>query len=174
MKRKTITVDEAVDLKFRKKASQIYHFEKGWYSKAVADAMKDWASESKALSTDVNDLMNNINPDSWETLKSELNMGDNDLFENMEDFINYINNESNYDLKIDREGDNITVKLENNIDSTINNPESNLKTLMMLHLVLKIILFSLEEATKNKYVISGIGAIPPVYINKIKNDQTDK
>ena len=55
MKRITITVDDDVDLKFRKKASQKYHFEKGWYSKAVNDAMTSWSSEGSALSTNINE-----------------------------------------------------------------------------------------------------------------------
>lgn len=168
MKRVTIKVDPEVDVKFKKKASQKYQFEKGWYSKAVEDAMKSWAAESSALSTNVNDLMNSINPDSWEKLKSELNIGKNNPFENMEDFINYINTESGYDLKIEREGDNILVELKNNAISTVENLEKNLKTLMILHIAIKIILYSLEEATKEKYVISGVGTIPPVYIKKVK------
>ncbi len=167
MKRVTIKVDPDVDVKFKKKASQKYQFEKGWYSKAVEDAMKSWASESNKLSTSVSDLMNSINPESWEKLKLELNIGKKDPFENMEDFINYINTESNYNLKIEREGDNIMVELKNSTSSPVEDLEKNLKTLMILHIILKIILSSLEEATKEKYVISGVGTIPPVYIKRV-------
>ena len=168
MKRVTIAVDSEVDLKFRKKASQKYQFEKGWYSKAVVEAMESWAAESNVRSTNVNDLMNSINPDFWEKLKSEVNIEGNNPFENMEDFINYINHESGYNLKIEREGDNIMVELKSNANSTIESLENNLKTLMILHLVLKIVLSSLEEATQEKYIINGVGIIPPVYITKIK------
>ena len=167
MKRVTITVDSDVDIKFRKKASQKYQFEKGWYSKAVVDAMDSWATESGEISNDINSLMNSINPEHWENLKSELNIEENDPFENMEDFINYINNESSYDLKMDREGNNIVVKLKNNAVAP-EDLEKNLKTLMILHLLTKIILSSLERTTKGKYVVSGIGDIPPVYIKKVK------
>ncbi len=166
MKRITIKVDPDLDVKFRKKASQKYQFEKGWYSLAVEEAMKSWAAENNTVLTNINDLMNSINSDSWKKLKSELNIKKNNPFENMEDFINYINNESDYDLKIEREGDNIMVELKNN--SPIEDLEKNLKTLMTLHLLLIIILSSLEEATEDKYIISGVGTIPPIYINKIK------
>ena len=167
MKRVTITVDSDVDIKFRKKASQKYQFEKGWYSKAVVDAMDSWATESSESSADVNSLMNSINPAHWEDLKLELNIEENDPFENMEDFINYINNESSYDLKMDREGNNIMIELKNNANPP-ENLEKNLKTLMILHLITKIILSSLEKTTKDKYVVNGIGTIPPVYIKKVK------
>lgn len=167
MKRVTITVDSDVDIRFRKKASQKYQFEKGWYSKAVVDAMDSWATESSEISNDINSLMNSINSDYWENLKSELNIEENDPFENMEDFINYINDESSYDLKMDREGNNIIVELKNDTVSS-EDLEKNLKTLMILHLITKIILSSLERTTKGKYVISGIGTIPPVYIKKVK------
>jgi hypothetical protein len=167
VKRVTITVDSDVDIKFRKKASQKYQFEKGWYSKAVVDAMDSWATENSNDSADVNSLMNSINPEYWEILKLELNIEENDPFENMEDFINYINNESSYDLKIDREGNNIMVELKNGAISP-EDLEKNLKTMMILHLIIKIILSSMEKTTKDKYVVSGIGTIPPVYIKKVK------
>ncbi len=47
MKRVTVAVDSDVDMKFRKKASQTYQFEKGWYSNAVAEAMQTWVENSK-------------------------------------------------------------------------------------------------------------------------------
>lgn len=168
MKRVTINVDPEVDIKFRKKASQKYQFEKGWYSKAVEDAMKSWASESNKLSTNANDLMNSINPKAWEKLKLELNIDKKDPFENMEDFINYVNTKSDYDLKIKREGDDIMVEFKNNSDIPVEDLEKNLRTLMGLHLIIKIMLSSLEEATKDKYIINGVGTIPPVYIKKVK------
>ena len=45
MKRITISVDSDVDLKFRKKASQKYQFEKGWYSSALEEAMVSWSED---------------------------------------------------------------------------------------------------------------------------------
>ncbi|BDZ69938.1 hypothetical protein [Methanobacterium petrolearium] len=172
MKRITIGVDKEVDLKFRKKASQIYNFEKGWYSKAANDAMKSWATESKSITEDIHNLMNSINPNHWETLKHEININKTDPVENIEDFINYINHESNYNLKVEGKNGQMIVELKNAVKSDSNDHlddlENNLMTLMMLHLIIRIIILSLEEATKDKYVVSGIGSVPPVYINKLK------
>lgn len=168
MKRVTIKIDPELDVKFKKKASQKHQFEKGWYSLAVEDAMRSWITENKSQTPSINDLMNSINPNSWKELRSELKIEKDNPFENMEDLIHYIDNNSEYDLKIERERDHIIVKLENKTVFTVDDLDKSLKTLMMLHLLLKIIISSLEETTKDKYVISGIGTIPTVYINKIK------
>jgi len=167
LKRVTIGIDSELDLKIRKKASQKYQFEKGWYSKAVAEAMELWATEDTSSLMNLNTLMNSMNPKIWEKLKSELNINEETPFENMESILNYFNQENDHTLKIDRDGDNMVIELKNNDNSDI---EKNLETLMILHIILKIIISSLEETTKNKFEISGMGSIPPVYIKRSENN----
>lgn len=164
MKRVTIAIDSDVDLKFRKKASQKYQFEKGWYSNAVVDAMKDWAEDSSEAITNHSAITNYLKPEIWENLKLELNLDKENPFKNLENIINQFSPESEYHLKIDREDNNIIVKLESKTDFDI---ESNLKSLMILHLILNVIISSLEETTHEKYKIVGAGQIPELYIKKV-------
>ena len=42
LKRATVSVPQDLDYKFKKVASQKFKFEKGWYSKAMAEAMEIW------------------------------------------------------------------------------------------------------------------------------------
>ncbi len=48
MKRITVSVDEDIDLFFRKFASQKFKFERGWYSGAVMEAMELWINQMKS------------------------------------------------------------------------------------------------------------------------------
>ncbi|MDO9044841.1 MAG: hypothetical protein Q7U35_05980 [Methanobacteriaceae archaeon] len=164
MKRVTIAIDSDVDLKFRKKASQKYQFEKGWYSNAVADAMKDWAEDKSETITNHSAIMDYVNPENWENLKLELNLDKENPFKNLETIISQFGPESENHLKIDRTGHNIIIKLESKTDFDI---EANLKSLIILHLILNVIISSLEETTHEKYKIVGAGQIPELYIKKV-------
>lgn len=48
-KRVTISINNDVDLKFRKVASTKLLFKSGWYSKAVEEAMLLWIEKQKIL-----------------------------------------------------------------------------------------------------------------------------
>lgn len=164
MKRVTIAVDSEVDIKFRKKASQLYQFEKGWYSKAVVEAMDSWADETNESPTNIDALMNSINPKIWENLKLKLKLDETDPFENMENIINYFEQDNEYSLEIDRDtGNNLVI----GFDKNEKNVRENLDTLMLLHLIVNIIITSMEESTHDKYEISGVEKIPKIYLRKV-------
>jgi hypothetical protein len=164
VKRITITVSSEVDLKFRQKASRLYQFEKGWYSKAVSDAMESWADEDKTPHDNFVNIMNSISPEFWEKLKIDLNLDEENPFENMDSIINYFEEENDYSLKIDRDIDNIVIGLEKS-NEEIN--AKNLDSLMLLHIIITVIITSLEKSTHDKYEISGVENIPKVYLRKV-------
>ncbi len=170
MKRVTITVDQEVDLKFRKKASQKYQFEKGWYSNAVAEAMKSWAEEDnpkeKIPYPKFNILKERINPKLWDKINSELQLDDENLFENFESFLNQFNQDTRHQIKIERKNGGMAIKLENNNDWDI---ETNLESLILLNKILEIIIASLEKTSREKFEIIGAGTVPEIYIKKAKN-----
>lgn len=166
MKRITISIDSNLDMKFRKKASQKYQFEKGWYSNAVAEAMAYWAEEdSEEVKTNKPEtftlLKDYINPELLNKVNTELNLND----EKFESLINHINHDTPYKLIITREHNKMVIKIENNES---NNIKRNLESYLFLHQSLEIILSALEETSKEKFEIVGIGELPPVYIKKIK------
>lgn len=170
MKRVTITVDQEVDLKFRKKASQKYQFEKGWYSNAVAEAMNSWAEDDKPKekirSSDFNIMEERINPELWDKINSGLQLDDENLSENFESFINQFNQDTRHQIKIERKNGGMAIKLENNNDCDI---ETNLESLILLNKILEIIIVSLEETSREKFEIVGAGTVPEIYIKKAKN-----
>lgn len=46
LKRVTITVNQDLDYKFRKIASQKFNFKTKWYSKAIEEAIELWIEEN--------------------------------------------------------------------------------------------------------------------------------
>lgn len=175
MKRVTIAIDPYVDLKFRKKASQKYQFEKGWYSNAVAEAMLLWAEDSNIKDTEeknndfltnFNTVMNQINPKMWDKVKLKFGLTDENMLENVENIINNVNPENSHQVGIERKEGNIVIELNNKYDSDV---ETNLESFMLFPLIIKVLIFSLEETSKEKFEIVGFGKMPPAYIKKIKN-----
>jgi hypothetical protein len=56
MKRITVSVDENIDLSFRKLASQRFRFQRGWYSEAVMEAMELWINQVKSENNELGDF----------------------------------------------------------------------------------------------------------------------
>jgi hypothetical protein len=169
LKRITISIDSELDMKFRKKASQKYKFERGWYSIAVAEAMTYWAEEkdqeiASNKSEPNTQLKDYLDQGMLDKINSELNLEDDNLFENFESLINHINNDTPHKLLIEREKGNIVIKMENDNVSDI---KTNLESFMFLYRSLGVILSALEETSKENFDIVGMGEIPPVYIKKI-------
>lgn len=46
-KKTTVTIDEELDLKFRKIAASKFNFSQGWYTKAVNEAFKEWIDRNE-------------------------------------------------------------------------------------------------------------------------------
>ena len=126
--------------------------------------MKDWAEGDSESITNHSAIANYLNPEIWENLKLELNLDKENPFKNLESIINQFGPESENHLKIDREDNNIIIKLESKTDFDI---EANLKSLIILHLILNVIISSLEETTHEKYKIVGAGQTPELYIKKV-------
>ena len=168
MKRITISVDSDVDLKFRKKASQKYQFEKGWYSNALEEAMVSWSEDQTIKnSTQTKDyvLKNHINPELWKHLNKSLDLNDENLFENYHSIVEQFNKDKDRKLSIERENGYIVIKLDNKKDSDI---KSNLENYIFLYQLLEIIIPALEETSKEKFEIVGMDKLPKIYIKKVE------
>src|SRR5690606_17252052 len=75
LKRATVSLPIDLDFKFRKLASQKYKFERGWYSRAVSEAMELWliSNEYTILNEGINDVTQLMEIKTWNMLKSKLN-----------------------------------------------------------------------------------------------------
>ena len=168
MKRITISVDSDVDLKFRKKASQKYQFEKGWYSSALAEAMVFWSEDGTAKETAKSKdyvLKEYINPELWINLNNQLDLNDENLFENYHSIVEHFNRDKDRQLKIERENGTIVIKLDNKNDSDI---KTNLENYIFLYQLLDVIIPALEETSKEKFEIVGMDKLPKIYIKKVE------
>ena len=168
MKRITISVDSEVDLKFRKKASQKYQFEKGWYSSALEEAMVSWSEDQyvkNATQTKNYALKGHISQELWKNLNNQLDLNDENLFENYHSIVEHFNQHKDRKLLIEREDGSIVIRLENKEDSDI---KSNLENYIFLYQLLEIIIPALEETSKEKFEIVGMGKLPKIYIKKVE------
>lgn len=168
VKRITITVDSDVDLKFRKKASQKYQFQKGWYSSALAEAMIFWSEDGKVENTSTSKnyaLKQYINQELWNDLDNQLDINNENLFENYNSIIEHFNQNKDRQIKIDRENGNIVVSLENKMDSDI---KTNLEDYIFVYQLLGLIIPALEETSKEKFEIVGLDKLPKIYIKKVE------
>jgi hypothetical protein len=168
VKRITISVDSDIDLKFRKKASQKYQFEKGWYSNALAEAMIFWSEDGKVENTPEAKnyvLKEHINPKLLNNINKKLDINDENLFENYHSIVEHFNRDKDRQIKIERENGNIVIKLDNKMDSDI---KTNLENYIFLYQLLEVIIPALEETSKEKFEIVGLGKLPEVYIKKVE------
>jgi hypothetical protein len=168
VKRITISIDSDVDLKFRKKASQKYQFEKGWYSSALAEAMVFWSENEHVKSTTLpkNYALNEyINPALWKNLNNQLDLNDENLFDNYHNIVEKFNEDKDRKLTIERENGTIVIRLDNKNDSDI---KSNLENYIFLYQLLDIIIPALEETSKEKFEIVGMDKLPKIYIKKVE------
>lgn len=74
-KRVTVSVDSPLDYEFRKLASQKFKFEKGWYSKAIAEAMDVWINYNEVgiLTGGITNIARLTGRNLWTMLKDDFN-----------------------------------------------------------------------------------------------------
>ena len=108
MKRITVSVDEDIDLFFREFASQKFKFKRGWYSKAVMEAMKLWINqyqlENKGLSGD----FQSVGMKTWEKIKEYQSIDTDDICDTLNSITNYFTKDVVY-------AEQIKYKIEDNL-----------------------------------------------------------
>ena len=90
MKRITISVDENIDLFFRKFASQKFKFKRGWYSEAVMEAMEMWINQAKLENKDLSENLPQIaGVEIWEKVKEYQSIEANDIYDTISAVTDY-------------------------------------------------------------------------------------
>jgi hypothetical protein len=74
-KRVTVSLDSHLDYEFRKLASQKFKFEKGWYSKAISEAMDVWINYNEVgiLTGGITNIARLTGLNLWTMLKNDFN-----------------------------------------------------------------------------------------------------
>jgi hypothetical protein len=168
MKRVTISLPAQTDLKFRRMASQKFKFEKGWYSKAIAEAINFWMDKNEVyfLNNSVSKVFREIGKDMWCKTKIKWNIDSENELKTLDNFIDYFNgnyihiNELNYDIS----DNNTTISIKNHANGDIDNYiESFLFPLIM------VTRSGMEEITGDQYEISSLGNVSEIILTKDLN-----
>lgn len=95
MKRITVSVNENIDLVFKKFASQKFKFKRGWYSEAVMEAMELWINQVKFENKNLSGDFCNTGLELWKIIKDG-KTGTNDISDIIDYITNYFTNDIVY------------------------------------------------------------------------------
>lgn len=177
-KRTTVSIPADVDFKFKKLASRKFKFEKGWYSKAMVEAMELWLkyNDFMLLKEGTGYVGRFLGMQMWERLKRN-SYGDLDI-ETDNNTFNSILRYFNRDPHIE----NINYKLNNkNLKICLNSPkikecssEFMVEDLLINYLqpITIITRAGLEEMTGESYKINkfDVGHSSKIHLKKVKSD----
>jgi hypothetical protein len=117
--RVTISVPKDIDLDFRKKAAIYFSFRRGWYGKAVLEAIKLWITHhSKPKENIPNETKNYL----WNHFRNKINVDSDDPEEIIDSIVDYFRNVKYVgDITYKIDWSNIALKKKNSFESYIPN-----------------------------------------------------
>jgi len=95
--RVTISVPEDVDLIFRRNAAIKFAFRRGWYGKAILEAMQLWITHQTSKKCDISDEDRDY---LWNIFKEKIDINSDDPEEILDSVVEYFENEVKYAEKI--------------------------------------------------------------------------
>ena len=115
MNRVTISIPKELDLNFRQKAAMKFAFERGWYGKAILEAMEFWIN----YNTDKNlEIPVENKSYLWNNIKNEIKIDEDDPQIIMNSIMDYFKNlKFVNNLKYEIDGNKVFMKKENSIES---------------------------------------------------------
>ncbi len=172
--RVTISIPQDIDLDFRKKAAIYFSFERGWYGKAVLEAIKLWITYHSRLKDEIPHETKNY---LWNCFRNEIDAASNDpvdLIDSIVDHFEHLRYLGDIKYKVD--GNNVILKKENSFESYIPLLISFIDDSIFLNCPLESIIDeALTELTGQKYnIISGNTVIysPKSLDKEIQNQRT--
>lgn len=172
LKRATVSLPIDLDFKFRKLASRKYKFERGWYSRAVSEAMELWliSNEYTILNEGIQEVNQLMEIKTWNMLKTKLNREFGPKF-SPKNVFDYFKNQSPYlELKYEMDDGRITVDL--NRSTKESGDESHGDNILYKHLIpiTMVTKAMMNEITGNNYKIDHfeVGKCNKVSLKKVK------
>jgi hypothetical protein len=95
--RVTISVPEDVDLIFRRNAAIKFAFRRGWYGKAILEAMQLWITHQTSKKCDISDEDRDY---LWNIFKEKIDINSDDPEDIVDAVVDYFENEVKYAEKI--------------------------------------------------------------------------
>lgn len=172
--RVTISIPQDIDLDFRKKSAIYFSFERGWYGKAVLEAIKLWITYHSRLKDEIPHETKNY---LWNCFRNEIDVASNDPVDLIDSIVDHFEHLKYLgDIKYKVDGNNVILKKENSFESYIPLLISFIDDSIFLNCPLESIIDeALTELTGQKYnIISGNTVIysPKSLDKEIQNQRT--
>lgn len=152
MNRVTISIPEEIDLNFRQKAAIKFAFRRGWYGKAILEAIELWITMHTKKFQDIPDESKNI---LWHEISDEIKVNSDDPYKVTESILNYFNNLKYADnIRYEMNDDKILIKKTNSLESYVPYLITNENGSILLNCPVKAVTdAALKELTGSKYNI---------------------
>lgn len=153
--RVTISVPEDVDLIFRRNAAIKFAFRRGWYGKAILEAMQLWITHQTSKKCDISDEEKNF---LWNIYKEKIDIESDEPEEILNAIVEYFENEVKYAEKINyRLNDHkIIIEKEDSLDTHI--PQLVIRkdgSIYLSCIVEAIACAALKDITGQEYITSS-------------------
>lgn len=176
LKRATVAIPHDLDYKFKKVASQKYKFEKGWYSKAMVEAMEIWLKYNDfiQLKNGTNSLGRSIGKLIWNEWKQNFqNIDFQTANESTNQILNQFTNKLTYIENIDYHVNNSNLKVYLKSHVIDDKPEmvENLLTEYLQPITI-ITRAGIEDITGDHYKINEfkVGKSSKIHLKKCELD----
>ncbi len=117
MNRVTLSIPKDIDLNFRQKAALKFSFRRGWYGKAILEAIELWITHQTKKFDDIPDETKNY---LWNMVKNKINHDTDEPEEIVESVVDYFQNlKYTENIRYEMNKNKIIIKKENPFDSYI-------------------------------------------------------
>ena len=155
MNRVTISVPQDVDLTFRKKAAIKFAFRRGWYGRAVIEAMKLWITAQTARTESISDEKKEH---LWNTFKDSMNITTTDPNQILDYIVKFFTTEVKIANKIDYElnDGNVVITKKGSLEPLLSQLITEKDECIIFNCPVEIIAdAALKDLTGEKYTIKS-------------------
>jgi hypothetical protein len=155
MNRVTISVPNGTDLNFRKKAAIKFSFERGWYGRAVKEAMQLWITTQSIIEESISNEKKDF---IWAKFKEQINIKTQDPGEILDNIAHYFTSEFKIAEEIDYEiNDNeVIVIKKGSLDPVVSQLITKKGDYVILNCPVKVVMdAALRDLTGKKYIVKS-------------------
>lgn len=161
--RVTISVPEDVDLIFRRNAAIKFAFRRGWYGKAILEAMQLWITHQTSKKCDISDEEKDF---LWNIFKEKIDIDSDDPEQILDSIVEYFENEIKYAEKINYKLNDrkITIEKEESLESYIPQLVIRKDGSIYLNCMVEVIASAaLKDLTGQEYITSNSNTLLHTY-----------
>jgi hypothetical protein len=174
MNRVTISVPEDIDLIFRRNAAIKFAFRRGWYGKAILEAIQLWITHQTSKKSDISDEEKSY---LWNLFKEKIDINSDDPGEILDSVVQYFENDVRYAEKVNyRLNDHkIIVDKEDSLDSYIPQLIIQKEGSVYLNCIIEAVASAaLKEITGQEYITSNSHTLLCTYEHTSSETETQQ